>query len=93
MLHRRVARGDRSTFVNREACSRSFLGNRLTVLDPSSFVKAALVKGSLRTITAGPKYVDENEWVAVNRKLFTSFPSEPFYERERSRGLLSQVRL
>ncbi|GAA98374.1 hypothetical protein E5Q_05060 [Mixia osmundae IAM 14324] len=30
------------------------------------FVKAALVKGSLRTITALPKYVDPNEWVAVN---------------------------
>lgn len=32
------------------------------------FVKAALVKGSFRTITAVPKYVDGMEWVAVNRK-------------------------
>ncbi|KAK9894246.1 hypothetical protein P389DRAFT_147014 [Cystobasidium minutum MCA 4210] len=30
------------------------------------FVKAALVKGSFRTITAVPKYVDGMEWVAVN---------------------------
>lgn len=32
------------------------------------FVKAALVKGSFKTIVAPPKYVDVNEWVAVNRK-------------------------
>jgi hypothetical protein len=31
------------------------------------FVKAALVKGSFKTIVAPPKYVDVNEWVAVNR--------------------------
>ncbi|WRT69095.1 uncharacterized protein IL334_006078 [Kwoniella shivajii] len=30
------------------------------------FVKAALVKGSFKTIVAPPKYVDVNEWVAVN---------------------------
>ena len=33
------------------------------------FVKAALVKGSFKTIVAPPKYVDVNEWVAVNREL------------------------
>ena len=33
------------------------------------FVKAALVKGSFKTIVAPPKYVDVNEWVAVNCKL------------------------
>lgn len=32
------------------------------------FVKAALVKGSFKTIVAPPKYVDVNEWVAINRK-------------------------
>jgi hypothetical protein len=32
------------------------------------FVKAALVKGSFKTIVAPPKYVDVNEWVAVNCK-------------------------
>jgi hypothetical protein len=30
------------------------------------FVKAALVKGSFKTIVAPPKYVDVNEWVAIN---------------------------
>ncbi|GAA6060009.1 hypothetical protein JCM10212_001167 [Sporobolomyces blumeae] len=30
------------------------------------FVKAALVKGNFKTIVALPKYVDVNEWVAVN---------------------------
>ncbi|AFR96113.1 mps1 binder [Cryptococcus neoformans] len=30
------------------------------------FVKAALVKGSFKTIVAPPKYVDINEWVAIN---------------------------
>jgi hypothetical protein len=33
------------------------------------FVKAALVKGSFKTIVAPPKYVDVNEWVAVNCEL------------------------
>ena len=33
-----------------------------------SFVKAALVKGSFKTITAVPKYVDGMEWVAGNRE-------------------------
>lgn len=32
------------------------------------FVKAALVKGSFKTIVAPPKYVDVNEWVAINRE-------------------------
>ena len=32
------------------------------------FVKAALVKGSFKTIVAPPKYVDVNEWVAINRQ-------------------------
>ena len=32
------------------------------------FVKAALVKGSFKTIVAPPKYVDMNEWVAINRE-------------------------
>jgi MOB kinase activator 1 len=32
------------------------------------FVKAALVKGSFKTIVAPPKYVDVNEWVAINSK-------------------------
>lgn len=35
------------------------------------FVKAALVKGSFKTIVAPPKYVDMNEWVAINCKLYT----------------------
>ncbi|ORY89273.1 Mob1/phocein [Leucosporidium creatinivorum] len=30
------------------------------------FVKAALVKGNFKTIVALPRYVDVNEWVAVN---------------------------
>lgn len=30
------------------------------------FVKAALVKGSFKTIVAPPRYVDVNEWVAIN---------------------------
>ncbi|BGP25002.1 mob1/phocein family protein [Rhodotorula toruloides] len=30
------------------------------------FVRAALVKGNFKTIVALPKYVDVNEWVAVN---------------------------
>jgi hypothetical protein len=30
------------------------------------FVKAALVKGTFKTIVAPPKYVDVNEWVAIN---------------------------
>lgn len=42
-------------------------GKRLDVI---RFVKAALVKGSFRTITAVPKYVDGMEWVAVNRELY-----------------------
>lgn len=29
-------------------------------------MKAALVKGSFKTIVAPPKYVDINEWVAIN---------------------------
>jgi len=35
------------------------------------FVKAALVKGSFKTIVAPPKYVDVNEWVAINREFST----------------------
>jgi hypothetical protein len=35
------------------------------------FVKAALVKGSFKTIVAPPKYVDVNEWVAVNCELWS----------------------
>lgn len=31
------------------------------------FVGASLVKGSLKTISSVPKYVDPKEWVAVNR--------------------------
>lgn len=38
------------------------------------FVKAALVKGSFKTIVAPPKYVDVNEWVAINSE------SDPFVE-------------
>lgn len=34
------------------------------------FVKAALVKGSFKTIVALPKDVDMNEWVAVNSQSF-----------------------
>jgi MOB kinase activator 1 len=30
------------------------------------FLKAALVKGTFKTIVALPKWVDANEWVAVN---------------------------
>jgi hypothetical protein len=36
----------------------------------TSFVKSALVKGSFKTITALPKYVDLNEWVAINSESF-----------------------
>jgi MOB kinase activator 1 len=36
------------------------------------FVKAALVKGSFKTIVAYPKYVDVNEWVAINSKSFSN---------------------
>lgn len=36
------------------------------------FVKAALVKGSFKTIVAPPKYVDVNEWVAINCKYTSS---------------------
>lgn len=32
------------------------------------FINAALVKGSFKTIVAPPKYVDVNEWVAINRE-------------------------
>ena len=31
-------------------------------------MKAALVKGSFKTIVQTPKYVDVNEWVAINRE-------------------------
>lgn len=30
------------------------------------FVKTALVKGSFKTIVQLPKYVDQNEWIALN---------------------------
>ncbi|KAL9931686.1 hypothetical protein V8E36_009472 [Tilletia maclaganii] len=30
------------------------------------FVRSALIKGSFKTIVANPKYVDLNEWIAVN---------------------------
>lgn len=30
------------------------------------FVKAALVKGNFKTIVMLPKWVDVNEWVAIN---------------------------
>lgn len=32
------------------------------------FVRSALIKGSFKTIVVLPKYVDKNEWIAVNRK-------------------------
>lgn len=32
------------------------------------FVRSALIKGSFKTIVTLPKYVDRNEWVAVNRE-------------------------
>lgn len=34
----------------------------------SPFVRSALIKGSFKTIVILPKYVDKNEWIAVNRK-------------------------
>ncbi|KAH9817657.1 Mob1/phocein [Melampsora americana] len=39
-------------------------GKALYLCNP--FVKAALVKGSFRTIVSLPRYCDVNEWVAVN---------------------------
>ena len=32
------------------------------------FVRSALIKGSFKTIVVLPKYVDQREWVAVNRE-------------------------
>lgn len=32
------------------------------------FVRSALIKGSFRTIVVLPKYVDQKEWIAVNRE-------------------------
>lgn len=47
------------------------------------FVKAALVKGSFKTIVAPPKYVDVNEWVAINSE------SDPLVERVSVFGLMA----
>lgn len=33
------------------------------------FVRSALIKGSFKTIVVLPKFVDQKEWVAVNREL------------------------
>lgn len=41
------------------------------------FVKAALVKGNFKLIVMQPKWVDINEWVAINSK--RSLP--PLYDR------------
>lgn len=32
------------------------------------FVRSALIKGSFKTIVVLPKFVDQKEWVAVNRE-------------------------
>lgn len=48
----------------RQASSTSTTAVPLYLSPP--FVKAALVKGSFKTIVAPPKYVDVNEWVAIN---------------------------
>jgi MOB kinase activator 1 len=32
------------------------------------FVRSALIKGSFKTIVVLPKYVDQKEWVSVNRE-------------------------
>lgn len=34
------------------------------------FVRSALIKGNFKTIVALPKYVDQKEWIAVNRKSY-----------------------
>ncbi|GAA6000022.1 hypothetical protein JCM10207_006017 [Rhodosporidiobolus poonsookiae] len=49
---------------NQQATKGQQTADRLYLCLP--FVKAALVKGNFKTIVALPKYVDVNEWVAVN---------------------------
>jgi hypothetical protein len=45
----------------------------LTALRPlflcEPYVNSQLVKGSIKTIVVLPKYVDANEWLALNGKL------------------------
>jgi len=36
------------------------------------YVNAQLVKGSIKTIVVLPKYVDANEWLALNGAVLTS---------------------
>lgn len=42
-------------------------GKPLYLCNP--FVRSSLIKGSYKTIVVLPKYVDQREWVAVNREL------------------------
>jgi hypothetical protein len=51
----------------------TIIAQLLTVFRPlflcEPYVNSQLVKGSIKTIVVLPKYVDANEWLALNGKL------------------------
>ena len=50
--------------LSNQSGSTGSLSKPLYLCNP--FVRSALIKGSFKTIVVLPKYVDKNEWIAVN---------------------------